>query len=309
MHGTGLFNALNTLSLGGAIVTLEGTKFSVEEMLDVIDRVRVKSIFIVGDAFAKPILHALRAEPERWDLSSLRVVISSGVMFSSDSKIGLAEFNPRMVIVDAFGSSEAIGMAKSVSSGRQASATATFELSPDSVVITDDGRLVEPGSGEIGKVALSARTPIGYYKDAEKSASTFPTIGGRRYSIPGDFATVAADGTISLLGRGSVCINTGGEKVFPEEVEETLKQHPAIHDAIAVGIPDDRFGQAVTAVVELEAGATGIDEAQVIDHVKAHLAHYKAPKHVYVVPTLDRAANGKIDYKRWTAHATSQAAG
>ncbi len=307
MHGTGLFNALNTLGLGGAIVTLEGIKFSVTEMLDVIQAVGVKSIFIVGDAFAKPILNALRAEPDRWDLSSLRVVISSGVMFSAESKAGLAEFNQRMVIVDAFGSSEAIGMAKSVSSAGSASQTATFELSPDSVVITDDGRLVEPGSDEIGKVALSSRTPIGYFKDPEKSQATFPTIDGRRYSIPGDFATVAADGTITLLGRGSVCINTGGEKVFPEEVEESLKQYRGIHDAIAVGIPDDRFGQAVTAVVELDPGMADVDEGDVISHVKAHLAHYKAPKRVFVVASLDRAANGKIDYKRWTSHAEAEA--
>ncbi|MEZ5377765.1 MAG: AMP-binding protein [Acidimicrobiales bacterium] len=305
MHGTGLFNALNTLSLGGAIVTLEGIKFSVEEMLDLIQRHGVKSIFIVGDAFAKPILAALRAEPDRWDISSLRVIISSGVMFSQESKVGLSEFNSRMVIVDAFGSSEAIGMAKSVSTGGASSSTASFELSPDSVVITDDGRILEPGSDEIGKVALSSRTPIGYYKDPEKSQATFPTINGRRYSIPGDFATVAADGSITLLGRGSVCINTGGEKVFPEEVEEALKQFPTIHDAIAVGIPDDRFGQAVTAVVELETRGAEFDEAAVIDHVKSHLAHYKAPKRVIVVDSLDRAANGKIDYKRWTAHAES----
>ncbi len=312
MHGTGLFNALNTLSLGGAIVTLQGIKFSVEEMLDVIEAKGVKSIFIVGDAFAKPILAALRGEPDRWDISCLRVIISSGVMFSQESKTALSTFNERMVIVDAFGSSEAIGMAKSVSSGGAsaggAATTASFELSPDSVVITDDGRILEPGSEEIGKVALSSRTPIGYYKDPEKSAATFPTIDGRRYSIPGDFATVAADGTITLLGRGSVCINTGGEKVFPEEVEEALKQFPSIHDAIAVGIPDDRFGQAVTAVIELDAGTdSGFDEAAAIAHVKAHLAHYKAPKRVFVVDSLDRAANGKIDYKRWTAHAESQA--
>ncbi len=310
MHGTGLFNALNTLGLGGAIVTLEGFKFSVEEMLDVIQRHGVKSIFIVGDAFAKPILAALRAEPDRWDISSLRVIISSGVMFSQESKTGLSAFNQRMVLVDAFGSSEAIGMAKSVSSGTTASTTATFELSPDSVVITDDGRILEAGSEEIGKVALSARTPIGYYKDPEKSQATFPTINGRRYSIPGDFATVAADGSITLLGRGSVCINTGGEKVFPEEVEEALKQHRHIHDAIAVGVPDDRFGQAVNAVVELEPGseshAADFDESEVIDHVKSHLAHYKAPKRVFVVDSLDRAANGKVDYKRWTTHAEAQ---
>ncbi len=306
MHGTGLFNALNTLGLGGAIATLTGVKFSVEEMLDTIQDVGVKSIFIVGDAFAKPILRALDAEPDRWDLSCLRVMISSGVMWSAESKQGLLEHYPRLILVDTYGSSEAIGMAKSVASKDAATKTAEFALSDDSAVITDDGRLVEPGSGEIGKVGIRGRTPVGYYKDEAKSAATFPVVDGVRYSIPGDFATVEADGSITLLGRGSVCINTGGEKVFPEEVEEVLKTHPGISDAIAVGVPDERFGQAVTAVVAVD-DAADFDEAAVIAHVKERLAHYKAPKRVFAVPALERAANGKVDYKRWTAHAATEA--
>ncbi len=303
MHGTGLFNALNTLSLGGAICTLEGVKFSVDTMLDTIEREGVKSIFIVGDAFAKPILRALDTEPDRWDLSCLRVIISSGVMWSSESKEGLLGHYPKLVLVDAFGSSEAIGMAKSVSSKDAKAKTAEFSLSADSTVITDDNRIVQPGSGEIGKVGIRGRTPIGYYKDEAKSAATFPIVNGVRYSIPGDFATVEADGTITLLGRGSVCINTGGEKVFPEEVEEVLKTHPAVSDAIAVGVPDERFGQAVTAVVATADGSSSVDEADLIAHVKSKLAHYKAPKRIFAVPALERAANGKVDYKRWTAHA------
>ena len=304
MHGTGLFNSLNTLSLGGAIATMAGTNFSVVELLDTIQNVGVKSIFIVGDAFARPILEALDAEPERWDLSPLRVVLSSGVMWSSETKEGLLRHNPKLILVDAFGSSEAIGLGSSVSSADGAAKTASFSLSSESVVITEEGQLVTPGSGDIGKVGVRGRTPIGYYKDEAKSAATFPVIDGVRYSVPGDFATVEADGSITLLGRGSVCINTGGEKVFPEEVEEALKLHPAISDAIAVGVPDDRFGQAVHAVV---AAADGFDESDVIDHVKSQLARYKAPKRVFGVDTLDRAANGKIDYKRWTAFAIDQA--
>ncbi len=301
MHGTGLFNALNTLALGGSVVTMQQTRFDVEEFLDVIQDAGVKSTFIVGDAFAKPILKALDAEPNRWDISSLRVIISSGVMWSSESKQGLLRHNEALILVDAFGSSEAVGMGSSVSSGADAAKTATFTLSPESVVITDDGRLVEPGSDEMGKVGLRGRTPVGYYKDPEKSATTFPTIDGVRYSVPGDFATIGADGTINLLGRGSVCINSGGEKIFPEEVEEVLKLHPGIDDAVAVGIPDDRFGQAVTAVVQ---AGPGLDEADVIAHVKSHLAAYKAPKRIFAVDDLERAANGKADYKRWTSHAT-----
>jgi 3-oxocholest-4-en-26-oate---CoA ligase len=259
----------------------------------------------VGDAFAKPILRALDDQPDRWDISSLRVIISSGVMWSIESKQGLLRHNPDLIMVDSYGSSEAIGMGSSVSEKGEAAKTASFRLSPESVVITEDGRLVKPGSGEIGKVGVRGHTPIGYYKDPEKSTATFPVIDGVRYSVPGDFATIEADGTITLLGRGSVCINTGGEKVFPEEVEETLKTHPSIHDAVAVGVPDDRFGQAVTAVVEPQPGAD-VDEALVIAHVKAKLAHYKAPKRIFVVDSLERAANGKVDYQRWTDHAVTR---
>ena len=304
MHGTGLFNAVNTLSLGGAIATLEGTKFSIIEFLDTIESKGVKSTFIVGDAFAKPMLAALDAEPKRWDLSGLRVIISSGVMWGTESKQGLLGHWPQLILVDTYGSSEAIGMGSSVSSKANAAKTASFSLSDRAAVLTDDGRIVEAGSGEIGKVGVRGRTPIGYYKDEAKSAQTFPVVDGVRYSIPGDFATVEADGSITLLGRGSVCINTGGEKVFPEEVEEALKTFPGVADAIAVGIPDDRFGQAVTAVV---AANGELDEAAMINHVKGLLAAYKAPKRVFVVASLDRAANGKVDYKQWTAHAESAA--
>jgi 3-oxocholest-4-en-26-oate---CoA ligase len=304
MHGTGLLSSLNTMALGGSIVTLENISFDVEEFLDTIDNRKVKSTIIVGDVFAKPILAALDEHPGRWDISSLRLIISSGVMWSAESKQALLDHHPGLMLVDSYGSSEALGMGSSVSTGDNAAKTASFRLRDDAVVITDDGRLVEPGSGEIGRVGLTGRTPIGYYRDPEKSAATFPVIDGTRYSVPGDFATVEADGSISLLGRGSVCINSGGEKIFPEEVEEVLKLHPSVADAVVVGIPDDRFGQAVTAVVE----PAGADESELIAHVKAHLAAYKAPKRVFSVPGLERAANGKIDYRRWTDHATTEAA-
>jgi fatty-acyl-CoA synthase len=164
-------------------------------------------------------------------------------------------------------------------------------------VVTDDGRDVVPGSGDVGRVAVRGRTPVGYYKDPAKTAATFLEIDGERYSVPGDYATVDADGTLRLLGRGSVCINTGGEKVFPEEVEEALKTHPAVRDAVAVGVPDERFGEAITAVVEPAPGAA-LDEADVIAHVKARLASYKAPRRVIAVDAIGRAPNGKVDYRR-----------
>ena len=188
-------------------------------------------------------------------------------------------------------------MGSSVSGAGHAAETAKFQLSPESIVIDEQNRPVEPGSGEIGRLAVGGRQPVGYYKDPEKSARTFLEIDGRRYSCPGDFATVEADGSITLLGRGSVCINTGGEKVFPEEVEEALKRHPAIADAVVVGVPDEKFGEAVTGVVEARDGAD-LDEAEVIAHVRQGLAAYKSPKRIVVVGSIGRAPNGKVDYKR-----------
>jgi acyl-CoA synthetase (AMP-forming)/AMP-acid ligase II len=256
----------------------------------------------VGDAFAKPILRALDAEPTRWSLASLRVIISSGVMFAAETKTGLLRHNERLIMVDALGSSEAIGMAQNTTTADGSAKTATFRLGPHTKVLTEDGREVLPGSGELGRVALRGHTPIGYYKDPEKSAKTFVVFDGVRWSIPGDWASVDADGTVQLLGRGSQCINTGGEKVYPEEVEEVLKLHPDVADAAVVGLPDDRFGQAITALVEPLPNRT-ILEAELIAHVKTHLAAYKAPKRVVEVDTVGRAGNGKLDYKSLTERA------
>lgn len=304
MHGTGFFNALSTLMVGGSITCLEGRRFEPVELLDTVERRGINSMSIVGDAFAKPILRALDAEPERWDISSLRVIVSSGVMWSKETKDGLLRHNQRLIMIDALGSSEAIGMATNTTTAESGDGTAKFELGPNTRVVTEDGRDVAPGSGELGRVALRGHMPIGYYKDEAKSAATFQTIDGVRYSIPGDWAEVLADGTVKLLGRGSQCINTGGEKVYPEEVEECLKQHPAVHDAAVVGVPDERFGEAIVALVEPEAGQP-LDEEALIDHVKAHLARFKAPKRVIAVDTVGRAVNGKLDYRTLKARATA----
>jgi 3-oxocholest-4-en-26-oate---CoA ligase len=301
MHGTGLLNAANTLSLGGSVVTMTSRRLDVAELLDTVNREAVKNMVIVGDAFAKPILKALEESPGRWDLSTLRMMISSGVMWSSETKQGLLRHIPRLIMIDGIGSSEAIKMGESISRKDRPVSTATFTPGPDAVVLTEDGRLVKPGSGEIGRIAVRGHTPIGYYNDPERSAATFPIIDGVRYSLPGDFATIDADGTITLLGRGSLCINTAGEKVFPEEVEEVLKTHPSVRDAIVVGIPDDRFGQAVAAVVVTED--VNFEKDAVIAHVRARLAHYKAPRSIIVVDDLGRAANGKVDYRLWTDRA------
>ena len=242
------------------------------------------------------------AEPDRWDLSSLLIMVSSGAMWSQPVKEALIGHIPQLTIFDSLGSSEAIGMGASYSTKDNVSSTARFDLGERAVVVRDDGELVTAGSGDIGRVGVEGLMPLGYYKDEVKTAATFPTINGVRYSLPGDFATIEPDGTITLLGRGSVCINTGGEKVFPEEVEEVLKTHPAVVDAIVVGVPDERFGQAIAAVVETSAAAD-FAAGEIIDHVKERLAHYKAPRSVLPVASLTRAPNGKVDYKKWTSFA------
>ena len=234
------------------------------------------------------------------------MIVSRGVMWSKDTKDGLLRHNERLIMVDSLGSSEAIGMATNTTSADSQSETAKFTLGANTRVVTDDNRDVVPGSGELGRVALRGYTPIGYYKDEAKSAQTFVTIDGERYSIPGDYATVDADGAVVLLGRGSQCINTGGEKVYPEEVEECLKLHPTVADAAVIGLPDEKWGQAITALVEPHAGDE-VDSAALIAHVKQHLAAYKAPKRIFAIDTIGRAANGKLDYKRLASEAAARA--
>jgi fatty-acyl-CoA synthase len=305
MHGTGQFTSLIFLSMGGCIVLMQERTFDVEELLDAVTNQKLNALAIVGDAFAKPMLKALDAEPGRWDLSSLITITSSGVMWSEEVKQGLLKHHPGMMLVDAFSSSEAIGLGQSVSTAGGAAKTAKFLLGENSKVIADDGTEVQPGDGRRGKVAVRGFTPIGYYKDPEKTASTFIRIGDETYSMPGDYAMVEADGTLVLLGRGSVCINTGGEKVFPEEVEEVLKLHQSVHDAVVVGLPDDKWGQSVNAVVQLWPEET-LDADALISHVKQHLAAFKAPKQVVQIDTIGRAPNAKVDYKRLTAYAADQ---
>jgi 3-oxocholest-4-en-26-oate---CoA ligase len=301
MHGSGTFTAFPALSSGGCVVLLEGRSFSATELLDTVERERVTELTIVGDAFAKPILAAIEAEPDRWDLSSLWLIVSSGAMWSAENKAALTRILPKLLCVDTLGSSEAVGVASSRSSRNGTVSTAGFSLGPNTRVLTDDGADVVPGSGEVGRVALKGRLPLGYYKDPDKSARTFMMIDGQRWSVPGDFAMVEADGSVRLLGRGSGCINTGGEKVFPEEVEEVLKLHPLVGDAVVVGVPDERFGESVVAVVEPDRRASGggaLDGSELIGHVRERLAHYKAPRHVLVVDSIGRAENGKVDYPR-----------
>ncbi len=296
MHGTGLLTAINNMSGGGCTVTLPGEHFDPEALFDAVEREGVNQLVIVGDAFAKPMLNALRAHQGRWKLDSLQSIVSSGVMWSREVKQGLLEHHPGMLLADMFGSSEAVGFGTSVTTAGKAEKTAKFTIGEDCRVFTEDHRPVEPGSGERGFIARRGPIPLGYYKDPEKTAKTFPTIDGVRYSVPGDWCTVEADGTLTLLGRGSACINTAGEKVHPEEVEEVLKTHPDVDDALVVGVPDEKWGSAVTGVVQLRAAAP-FDEDGLRRHVRERLAGYKTPKRIFPVERMFRAPNGKADYK------------
>lgn len=302
MHGTGLFTGIATLAHGGTLVTLEAHSFDPVELWTTVEKRRVNTLAIVGDAFAKPMLRELDENPGRYDISSLVGIISSGVMWSPEVKQGLLRHNPNMVLTDSFGASEAVGFGTSITTADGTMEVARFELGEHCKVFTEDLREVVPGSDEAGFVARAGAIPLGYYKDAEKTAQTFPVIDGVRYSMPGDFCKVAADGTLILMGRGSVCINTAGEKVYPEEVEEVLKTYPGITDALVVGVPDEKWGQMVTAVVQPDGGAE-LDEAAVQAHARQHLAGYKTPKRVLVKDDLERASNGKADYKAITAFA------
>ena len=308
MHGTGLFSAINALAIGGRVVMLPSRKFDAAELAHEIDDKKVNVAVIVGDPFARPLLEVVRSEPGRYTLTSLFAMVSSGAMWSAEIKAGLLAHHGDMMLVDAFSSSEALGMGSSVSSNRGTKATASFTLGENVRVVGDDGRDVTPGSDEIGKLMLGGRIPLGYYKDEAKTAATFVVKDGVRYSVPGDMARVNVDGTLQLLGRGSQCINTAGEKVFPEEVEETLKTHPAVADACVVGVPSERFGSAVVAAVELSPGQSATDE-ELTAWVKSHLAAYKAPRLIRFVDTIGRAVNGKMDYGRHSREAASYAEG
>jgi len=295
MHGTGLLTALGAHLSGGCVITLEGESFDAEEALVAIDRHKPQALVLVGDSFGRPILNALNAAPGKYDVSSIAMIVSSGVMWSLEVKRGLLEHMPQAMLNDGFSSSEALGMGASVMTKTGEVQTAKFVLGERCKVFDENDNPVEPGSGVPGLVAIGPPNPVGYYKDEEKTARTFRVIDGVRYSIPGDWCLVETDGTLTLLGRGNACINTAGEKVFPEEVEEALKTHPSIEDALVVGLPDEKWGQAVTAVVDLAPGHH-LDEAGLKAHVRRKLAGYKTPKAIVIADRALRASNGKADY-------------
>jgi acyl-CoA synthetase (AMP-forming)/AMP-acid ligase II len=301
MHGAAQVATLMTLTQGSRSILVR--QFEAGEVWDEIEREGINVVLIVGDAMGRPLIERLEADEAAGrvrDLSSLLTLSSSAAVFSPAVKDRFLERFPNLIITDSIGSTEG-GFNGLIQVGKDNTAMKgggpTVTPGRDTVVLDDDLQPVAPGSGVVGKVARSGNIPLGYYNDPEKTAATF-VIGadGVRYSIPGDFATVEEDGTITLLGRGSVCINTGGEKVFPEEVEQALKAHAEVFDAIVVGVPDERWGQRVAAVVAPRPGSAPTLEA--LDaHCRGFVAGYKVPRQVTLVDEIMRSPSGKPDYQ------------
>lgn len=305
MHGTGLLSAVGAMAAGGTCITLTSQSFEPKLALENITKHKVTQVTIVGDAFARPMLEVLDENPEEYDISSVSVINSSGVMWTREIKAGLLKHNENLLLSDAFSSSEAIGIGTSLMTKDQTIDVAKFSLGPNCKVFSEGLIEVKPGTGESGMVAVRGFLPVGYYKDQEKTEKTFKIIDGVRYSIPGDWVRVEDDGSLTLLGRGSNCINTAGEKVYPEEVEEALKLHDTVADALVVGVKDAKWGQSITAVVQPNDGCM-IDELELKKFSRKHLAAYKLPKQILVKGNLNRAPNGKADYKSIQEYAERQ---
>ncbi|MCP5178956.1 MAG: AMP-binding protein [Pseudomonadales bacterium] len=296
MHSTGFTTMLSTLTEGGCVVLVQSASFDARLCLEAIVRHRVTRLAIVGDAFSVPLLAFLRDHGDAYDLGGVQVISSAGVMWSEQCKRELLEFFPNALLADSLGSSEGSRLGASSLRRGQSARTAAFQLGPDVKIFTEDFREVLPGSGEAGMIAKAGALPLGYYKDDAGTAKTFPVVDGVRYSMAGDWCRVEADGTMILLGRGNNCINTGGEKVYPEEVEEALKTCATIADAAVVGVPDARWGQVVVALVRLGAG-TALDEQVLRTHLTERIARYKHPRRYVVTDTDFRHDNGKLNYR------------
>ena len=299
MHGAGQWVTGIGLLGGMKVVLLDGYSFDAERAWDLVEREKIVSIAIVGDAMARPLADTLEANPGRWDTSSLFVIGSGGAALSPTVKEQLGRLLPNTFVMDSFGASET-GIQGRATVGR------TFEVTENCAVFDENYQRVAPGSGVIGRLGQKGRVPLEYYKDPKKSAETFVEIEGDRWAFAGDMAVVEEDGTITLLGRGSASINTGGEKVFPEEVEDVLKAHPDVFDALVVGVPDERWGERVAAVVQPRAGAPEPTLDAVQAHCREHLAGYKVPRDLHVVEKVSRQPSGKPDYPWAKKVATGQ---
>lgn len=294
-HGTAHWTALSTLLNGGTVIVDTAPAFDAEHLWDLADRAGATVLVIVGDAFARPLADALAAHPDRWQLDDLLVVLSGGAVLSPAVRSALLEHVPWVVVVDGYGTSETGGQGQMpIWAGQQHGPLPRFHVDEHTTVLDDANRPAPPGSGIVGRLARRGHLPLGYLGDPERSADTFLEIDGQRWAVPGDLAKVEADGSITLLGRGASSINTGGEKVFPEEVEMCLKAHPAVFDVVVVGVPDERFGERVAAVVAPRPGHR-LDLGELDQHARAHLAAFKVPRRVVEVAQVRRRPSGKAD--------------
>jgi acyl-CoA synthetase (AMP-forming)/AMP-acid ligase II len=297
MHGAAHWMAFTAFHQGGTVVVQNvPDHLDPDDVWSTIEREQVAFLTIVGDAFGRPLIDQLARKS--YDLSPLKIVLSGGAILTPALKEAFIEKVPHLMIIDGFGASETGGQGTHVTTAGSPATTGSFRMNPDTVVLSEDlTRTLAPGSPETGWLARSGHVPLGYFKDAEKTARTFPVIGGRRYAVPGDHARVADDGTIVVLGRGSVSINSGGEKIYPEEVEKALKHHPSVYDAVVVGTPNERFGEQVTAVVQVRRGEVPTEE-ELVEFAARHLARYKLPRAFVFVDEMVRSPSGKADY-RW----------
>jgi len=306
MHAAAHWTAFMTLHQGGTVCLPSNVRrLDPDDIWTTIEREQVNTITIVGDAFARPLLDGL--ERRHYDLSRLFIIGSGGAILSPHYKQAFLERIPHVTVVDGFGASETGAQGSHASRGGEAVSTGTFSMAGAVVLREDLSGLLEPGTDAVGWVARTGHVPLGYYKDAAKTARTFPVVGGVRHAVPGDHARLLADGSIVVLGRGSVSINTGGEKVYAEEVEQVLRRHPAVYDAVVVGIPDERFGERVTAVVQPRSGVRPSAE-ELVAFAAQHLARYKLPKTTVLVDEMVRSPSGKPDY-RWARARALEARG
>lgn len=299
IHGAAQWAALIGLFGGGKIAIVPGRSFNAKALCKLIEAEQVNTVMLVGDAMVRPIVETLSEPGASYDLSSLIVISSAGALLSETVKSALCERVPNIMIIDSFGATEAGHQGSSFPAQDGEPKRPKFMMDHTSTVFDENMRPVEPGSGVIGRLARRGRIPLGYYNDPEKTAATFITVDGERWVVPGDLATIEADGLITVFGRGAVCINSGGEKIFPEEVEAALKAHSDVLDAVVVGVPDERWGQRVAAIVQPRAGkAITLDLLEA--HCRTRIAGYKVPRQLKVVSEILRHPSGKPDY-RWAA--------
>src|SRR6516165_1559597 len=300
MHGATQWCVMGQSFVGSKIVLM--AKFDPGDVWRLVGEEKVNSVMITGDAMGKPLVERLDELDADYDLSSLLAVVSSAALFSAPVKDQFFEHLPRIVITDAIGSSEGgnNGMTVVTAGHTAMKSGPTVHLLGETVVFDEAFDLVEPGSGVIGKIARSGDIPLGYYNDPKKTAEVFIQVRGTRYVMPGDYATVEADGSITLLGRGSIVINSGGEKIFPEEVESAVRSHPDVMDAIVCGAPDDLWGQTVAAIVQPRVGHEAPTLESLQEHCRASIAGYKVPRRLHVVEAVERSPSGKPDYT-WAA--------